>query len=370
MMKKIYPSDQINHYLLIDAISIVFLFFLILREETIFGLFGNLLLLAVFLLSFYIGIWHRDWRLLAASLSGLFVLTLFGVFVSSSILLFGFIFADLIGRSRSKWHIGYGIAAIAIMFAIVYWQSSDSQDNYFLLPVMILQLVFPILIHIKEKSNRLQGELDAANAEIEKYIQEEERQRIARDIHDTLGQTLTMIKLKSELTTRLIDKDVPRAREELTDILITSRSALKQVRELVSDMKFISLQSELDSAEKLIQSVGMKYKLHIGELPLLSSVAETMTALSIRESVTNVIRHSRARCCMITSEVIGSSLVIRIYDDGIGLNDSGSGNGIQSIKERMQLIKGTAAISNASPCGTEVELNIPYYGEEKENRIQ
>ncbi|SES16443.1 two-component system, NarL family, sensor histidine kinase DesK [Gracilibacillus ureilyticus] len=369
-MKKIYPRDQIKQYLLIDVISIVFLCYIILREQTVFGLFGNLLLLALFLLSFYIGLWYRDWRLLAASLSGLFVLTLFGVFVSSSILLFGFIFADLIGRARSKWHIGFGIAAIAIMFSIVAWKSSDISDDYFLLPVLILQLVFPILIHIKEKSNRLQGELDAANIQIEKYIQEEERQRIARDIHDTLGQTLTMIKLKSELTTRLIDKDVPRAREELNDILVTARSALKQVRELVSDMKFISLQSELDNAEKLMNSVGIECKLHTEKLPLLSSVTETMIALSVRESVTNVIRHSRASCCTIAIEVTDRIIIIRINDNGIGLNDSESGNGIQSIKERMQLIKGTATISNSSSGGTEVKLNIPYHGERKEKHIQ
>lgn len=86
---------------------------------------------------------------------------------------------------------------------------------------------FPILIYIKEKAKSLQSELDAANKQI---VQQEERQRIARDLHDTLGQTLTMIKLKSELTTRLVDKDSSKAKEELKEILATTRIALKQVR--------------------------------------------------------------------------------------------------------------------------------------------
>lgn len=367
MINKIYPRDQIRHYLLIDAAAIVFLSYIVLRSDTALGLWGNIFLLLVFLISFYIGLWHRDWRLLAAVITGIATLVLFGMYVGTPILMFGFIFADLLGRARSKTHIGIGIAAIALMFFLVPWKNTGNLfklEHSMLLPIMILQLVFPILIYIREKNKSLQGELDEANQQIEYYIQQEERQRIARDLHDTLGQTLTMIKLKSELTTRLIDHDPQKAKEELKDILATSRTALKQVRELVSDMKFISLASELAHSRQLLKTAGMELSIREkGQPALLSSVEETMLALSVREAVTNIIKHSRAKRCNMEIVTLDHALYIHILDDGVGLENQGGGNGFQSMQERMQALAGSATIENGPYGGTLVILKLPLYRE-------
>ncbi|AXI10993.1 sensor histidine kinase [Oceanobacillus zhaokaii] len=370
MINKLYPRDQIRNYLLIDVISIVFFCYIVLRSGTIFGFWGNLFLLLVFLVSFYIGLWYKDWRLLAAVLLGLSIITLFGVLVSPSILLFGFIFADLIGRSKSKVHIMIGIMAIAAMFLIVYWKGTGNlfkQDYWILLPILILQLTFPILIYIKEKAKGLQGELDAANIQIEKYIQQEERQRIARDLHDTLGQTLTMIKLKSELTSRLINNDSTRAKQELEDILMMTRRALNQVREAVSEMKFISLESEIENSQKLMEAIGIELEIAKKELPLLPSVAQTMIALSIREAMTNIIKHSKASQCTLKFEIIDNMFNIQIIDNGIGLKRKEIGNGIQSMKERMSAVQGTAMIKGLSSGGTNVTLSLPIFQMERGN---
>ena len=373
MKNKIYPREQISQYLIIDMIAIVSLTFIVLRTETIFGIWGNITLLLIFIFSFYIGIWYRDWRLLAAVLLGLSIITLFGVLASPSILLFAFIFADLIGRSKSKLHIAIGIMAIAIMFVIVYWKVGGNlvRQNYMiLLPILILQLIFPILIYIKEKAKGLQGELDAANIQIEKYIQQEERQRIARDLHDTLGQTLTMIKLKSELTSRLIDKESMEAKQELKDILMMTRRALNQVREAVSEMKFISLESEIENSQKLMETIGIELEIEKrGELPLLPSVGQTMIALSIREAMTNIIKHSKASQCILRLEMIENILYIKIIDNGIGLEKEEFGNGIQSLKERMGAVQGTALVANSSSGGTNVTLRLPIFQTERRNPV-
>lgn len=369
MGNKIYPRDQIKHYLLIDTVSIVFLCYMVLRSDTTLGLLGNIFVLLVFLISFYIALWHRDGRLLAAVITGIAALTILGMYVSPTILMFGFIFADLLGRARSKIYIGIGIAAIALMFFLVPWNNTGNLFKLqfpVLLPIMILQLIFPILIYIREKNKSLQGELDAANQQIEHYIQQEERQRIARDLHDTLGQTLTMIKLKSELTTRLIDQDPQQAKEELKDILATSRTALKQVRELVSDMKFISLASELEHSRQLLKTAGMELSIkEKGQPTLLSSVEETMLALSVREAVTNIIKHSRAKRCSIEVVILDHVFCIHITDDGVGLENQGDGNGLQSMKERMQALHGSATIENGPDGGTAVILKLPLYQEGK-----
>ncbi len=352
-----------KHYLIIDVVSVVFLFYLVIPAETVYGLLGNFLFLLVFLGAFYCGLWFRDWRLLAAVLTGIGTLILLGLEIGSPILLFGFIFADLLGRARSKWHIGIGIASIALMFMLVPWKSTYGLLNIEftnLLPLMILEMIFPILIYIQEKAKSLQGELNEANQQIEKYIQQEERQRIARDLHDTLGQTLTMIKMKSELTTRLMDRDPVQAKAELNDILATSRTALKQVRELVSDMKFISFKNELEHSKKMLQSAGVKMAVvERGAMPLLSSVEETMIALSVKEAMTNIIKHSEAKQCTVILETINDVYFVKIMDDGIGLLKQDVGNGIQSIKERMQTLQGKAIVENSSSGGTTVILQLP-----------
>lgn len=365
MTDKIYPRDQIGRYLVIDVTTIVFLIFIVFRTDATFGMWGKVLFLLLYVIAFYTGLWYRDWRLLAAVLLGLLVLTLFAVFGTISILLFAFTFADLIGRSKSKTHIAIGMSAIAIMFFMVHWKVGDNlsrQDYMILLPVFIVLLLLPILIYIKEKAKGLQGRLDAAHTQIEKYIQQEERHRIARDLHDTLGQTLTMIKLKSELTSRLIDHNADEAKQEVKDISMMARKALHQVREAVSEMRYISLESELETSQALMEGINIELNIEKeGELPLLPSFGETMIALTIREAMTNIMKHSKANQCIVRLMTFDNAFSIQIIDNGIGLRDKGPGNGIQSMKERMEVVQGTAEVANGSSGGTSVTLILPIF---------
>ncbi|CAM5797946.1 MULTISPECIES: sensor histidine kinase [Brevibacillus] len=370
MIRKLYPREQIKNYLLLDVISVVFLFYYVLRSNSTLGLSGSFILLLAFLVSFYMGLWYRNLYLLAAVLTGFVTLALLGMYVGPNLLFYGFIFADLLGRSKSKWHIGVGIAAIALMFMAVFWKRTGNllDENSILLPFMIIQMFFPIVIYIKEKAKTLQGELDAANKQLGKFIQQEERQRIARDLHDTLGQTLTMIKLKSELATKWIDKDPSQAKEELKDILATSRIALKQVRELVSDMKFTSLANEIEHSRELLHTAGIEFEVvEKGKPPLLSSVEETMVALSIREAMTNIVKHSRAKRCTLQLETMDNHYWVTITDDGVGLVNQKSGNGIQSMNERMQALHGTFIVTDSPTGGTVVSMKLPLRRQGKED---
>ena len=304
MEVRIYPKEQMKHYLFIDAIALVFLFFIVLDSESEVGIPFRLVLLAIFLVSFYIGLWYRGVRLLLAVLVGLAILTVLAVLTKPTVLLFGFIFADFLGRTTRHWHRGIGIAAIGVMFLTVYFTTINTESGWehsVLLPAMILQMGFPLLIYIREKNMDLKDELQIANHQLEQqYIEEQERHRIARDLHDTLGQTLTMIKLKSELSAKWIDHDTEQAKKELLDILSSSRVALKQVRELVSEMKFIPLNKEIEQVQSILKQAGIEATVEVvDEMPLLSSIEETMLSLSLREAVTNVIKHSKATHCLI-----------------------------------------------------------------------
>ncbi|OZI13207.1 sensor histidine kinase [Bacillaceae bacterium SAS-127] len=360
MRNKIYPSDQMEKYLLIDVIAIVFLFYHMVTVESMIGLTGNLLLFIVFLFAFYIGLWHRDGRLLGACLLGFMVLGILSVLIDSWLLLYGMIFADLLGRSYLKRHLVIGIIAIVGVFFTVHGVVDDNPIAFLQtveLPIMMIQLALPIIIFAKEQAKQLKQELSSTN---ERLIQEEERHRIARDLHDTLGQTLTMIKLKSELTMRLIEKDSDQAKQELTDIRNTSRTALKQVREMVETMKWVSLDEELQYAEKALAVAGVNFEVdrqitHIS----LSKLNETMTALSIREAVTNIMKHSQARNCQLTVTDEEDFVLIRLIDNGIGLQQVSSGSGLSSMKERMKLVGGQAIIEEGAKGGVIVTLRVP-----------
>ncbi len=340
---------------------------MVLSSNSQLPLMAKIIILMLFLVAFYIALWSRDWRLLLASLLGFTLIIILGIYEGSAMLLFGFTFADLIGRAKKKWHIALGMIAIALMFLIVIWFESGASfklQSQVLLPIMIIQLLFPMLIYYVEKSKKLQSELTVVNTQL---VQQEERQRIARDLHDTLGHTLTMIKIKTELTTKLVDKDTMRVKDELNDILATTRTALKQVRELVSDMNFISLESELIHCKQHLQTADISIKIN-NNCPklLLASVEETMLALCLREATTNIMKHSQGKKCKIDINYINGILKINIVDDGVGLHNQGHGNGLSSMKERMNALLGNASIDTLPTGGTIVTFTLPIQHYRKE----
>ncbi|GAB6930909.1 sensor histidine kinase [Paenibacillus sp. JCM 10914] len=375
MFYKLYPRDQIKSYLLVDVVLIVFLCYRVFRVNTPLGIWGSIALLLLLFASLYVALWRRQGELLIAVLCGLMTIAVLSVFTGPSTLLFGIMFADLLGRSYSMKHIVIGSSAIPLSYLAVFYIRQEpflETLNAIYLPVMVIQMVFPFVIHIREKAKNLQGELDEANEQIAMYIQQEERRRIARDLHDTLGQTLMMIKMKSELATRWVDRNPAQAKREIGEILDSSRIALKQVRELVSEMKFISLTAELAHVEKLLHTAEIELTVQAPDkLPLLSSVEETMLALCVREATTNIIKHSRARHAIISLNIQGDTFAIHIVDDGVGFHvgakTEDGGNGIPSIIERMKSLDGSCAICPSREGGTKVSLRLPLHSLEKED---
>ncbi|MFX3631740.1 MAG: histidine kinase [Candidatus Pristimantibacillus sp.] len=363
MLKKWYPADQVEKYLIIDALLVSFLIYQVFIENSSVNLVFKLTFILLLLGSHYVGLWYRDWRLLMASLVGSSLLVAFAVYADNWILMYGFVFADLLGRANRKAIMITGMAGIAAMFVLFGWLNEGSPFAVFstmFFPIMAAQLTTSIVVHTREKSKILKEKLDVANAQLERYIQEEERNRIARDLHDTLGQTLTMIKLKSELTIRLVENNPEKAKHELHDILNTSRHALKQVRELVTDMKFVSLKKEVELSNDVLQKAGIELVVKDEEdmIPL-SNVAETMAALSVREAITNIIKHSEAKQCTITTYIESEYYCIQVSDNGNGCLKQGEGNGLQSMKERMALLQGDMHISASPDKGTVITYKVP-----------
>ena len=356
---KFYPEDQATKYLIIDVASIIFLFTLVMLSDSALHPGIQLILLLLIVISYYIALWNKDWLLLCAVLVGYSLLIILSFFEGSVIITFGFLFADLLGRAKSKFHIGLGIAGVACLFILFLWKEQlHGLDFSVLVAFMIIQLALPILRYFLLKTSNLQTKLNEVNKQL---VQQEERQRIARDLHDTIGHTLTIIKLKTELASKLVGTEQAKVKRELDDILATTRTAMKQVSELVTDMKFISLESELERSEQVLKSAGINVQSNHDCRQPLSNVEETMISLCVREATTNILRHSQAKCCEIYTEFKDKVFCIHIKDDGIGIEMKRFGNGLVSMKERMHSLQGDVLVKEGSSGGTIITITLPIH---------
>ena len=161
----------------------------------------------------------------------------------------------------------------------------------------------------------------------------EERNRMARDMHDILGHSLTVIALKTELATRLVDAAPDQAKAELTEVQSLARSALADVRATVNSYRELSLAGELARATSVLTSAGVR-----ADLPLTVEVVDPelreLFAWVVREGVTNIVRHAHASLCKVKLTTDS----IEVADDGIGLDSTGTGDGhgLEGLRQRCQ----------------------------------
>lgn len=174
----------------------------------------------------------------------------------------------------------------------------------------------------------------------------EERLRIARDLHDLLGHSLSLIALKSELAGRLALQSPERAASEIRDIETAARTALAEVREAIADYRQSTLASELAGARELLAAAGIVYRYEGEDAARLDLPApiEATLAWTVREGVTNVIRHSRAHHCVIRLTRAPTEVAIEIEDDGVGAPADDavgtSGSGLRGLAQRVGAIGG------------------------------
>jgi len=203
--------------------------------------------------------------------------------------------------------------------------------------------------------NRATDKLRIANAEIEHLAKVAERERIARDLHDVLGHTLSVIILKSELAGKLIDIDPERAKLEIADVEQTSRAALSEVRSTIRGYRAHSLEAEIKQAKATLQTAGVSLKSENIHVPL-TPVQESVVALVVREALTNVVRHAEARNCELRLTPNNGNCLLEIHDDGRGGNQI-EGNGLRGMRERIEALGGT--LVRETRAGTRLLIQFP-----------
>jgi two-component system sensor histidine kinase DesK len=203
--------------------------------------------------------------------------------------------------------------------------------------------------------NRTLSKLRMANDEIEHLAKVAERERIARDLHDVLGHTLSVIILKSELAGKLMDRDPQRAGTEIREVEQISRQALSEVRDAIRGYRSQGLAAELARAKSTLETAGVAVKCEAAKLSL-PALQESVLSMAVREAVTNVVRHAQARACSLRLQQQNGSCRLDIEDDGRG-GPLSEGNGLRGMRERVEMLGGT--LTRDSNAGTRLTITLP-----------
>lgn len=346
-------------------------------EERSWAPFVWLFYLVFFFLSPFYS--HADWKVWAITVLGavVFVLLFIGLFrlvqpwkyvALAAIVALGVGFTPF--NPGSSVFFIYAASALAFLFPKP-WQTISllagllllaAAESYafhvqssFLFTVYIISIPVCVANIFVAQRDRATARLRVANDEIEMLAKVAERERIARDLHDVLGHTLSVIILKSELAQKLVDRDPDRARTEMEDVERTSREALGEVRNTIRGYRINNIETELSRAKAALHTAGVTVRAET--VPVhLNAAQESVIALVMREAVTNVVRHAAAQNCQVRLISSDGHCMLEIKDDGQG-SDGVEGNGIRGMRERVEALGGS--LERDTRHGTRLTIRIP-----------
>ncbi|MFJ3786670.1 sensor histidine kinase [Streptomyces sp. NPDC090093] len=284
---------------------------------------------------------YRRWTLAAQVL---LTYAPFGVFGAAWLGMPGFLAASslLVLRTALGW-LAFGTVVVttgALQFAVGFGVGELAYN-------CVATALTGLVVYGVSRLASLIREVQTAREELAHLAITQERLRFARDLHDLLGYSLSTITLKCELASRLVRLDPERAETEITEILQTARQALADVRAVASSYLHMSLRRELDSAESLLRTIGIRTEVRAGvELP--PGPVDTVLATVLREGITNVLQHSKAQHCVIETAEEGDHVRITVVNDGVGEERSifhtaapgAGGSGLNNMTTRVEALGG------------------------------
>jgi two-component system sensor histidine kinase DesK len=202
---------------------------------------------------------------------------------------------------------------------------------------------------------RANQRLSLAQEQIEHLAKVAERERIARDLHDVLGHTLSVVVLKSELAGKLMGSDAKRARQEIGEVEQIARQALSEVREAVRGYRTEGIAAEIARARRALEAAGVRLDWQQETLSL-APAHESVLSLVLREAVTNILRHAGATSARLELAADGSGTHLSVHDNGHGAIRS-EGNGLRGMRERVEALGGRLDIDSHQ--GTRLTVYIP-----------
>jgi two-component system sensor histidine kinase DesK len=243
------------------------------------------------------------------------------------------------------------LAALLIPVAVRSWHVTLASSFGDVTPVAI-PIVALTMFAVLQVVHGNQA-LAEARAELARLAAENERTRIARDLHDLLGHSLTTITVKAGLARRLGEADPARAVSQIAEVEELSRRALADVRAVVSGYRDVTLTSELARGRELLRASGITADLPTAT-DMVAPAYQELFGWAVREGLTNVIRHSRASSCTVRL----SPSCVEVTDDGIG-SAAPPGNGLRGLRERVADAGGTVDAGPLRPRGWRLRVWVP-----------
>src|SRR5438309_1500435 len=333
--------------------------FLTDRFSTEMRVYGLLLLLALALI--WAWFWIRilagpDHRFLLPAIVGATLILV--VFTLRTPPQYGslFLYPVIMAGAAFPWRRGVAaVVVLSVLAAVIELARGES------ITTSAGQLLNELLVGFAAVAGRLLVEanqqLSQAREQIARLAVGEERLRFARDLHDLLGHSLSVIALKSELGGRLIKTTPGLAAHEVEDIEKVARDALRDVREAVAGYRQPTLAAELAGAHEALAAAGIEDHIDQDHAPL-PSVVESVLAWTVREGVTNVMRHSQAKRCAIRIANQDGRATVEVVDDGRG-GTLETGTGLRGLRERVLERGGTLTAEPLPHEGFRLRVTLP-----------
>jgi two-component system sensor histidine kinase DesK len=258
------------------------------------------------------------------------------------------------------FHAAWTVVAVTLVVIGIYairsgWDAVAATWESAVAPFMIvgfsMVIVSRLVVTVRE--------LRMARKEIAHLAVTEERLRFARDLHDLLGHSLSLITLKSELAGRLLPAAPDKAAAEIRAVESVARRALREVREAVAGYRRPTLDEELNDAREILGAAGIAYQIE-NDAGVLPNATDAVLAWAVREGVTNVIRHSRARRCEIRVTRDGEKIQAEISDDGLGSSpERADGSGLSGLAERVAANGGDFERGSPPEGGFRLRVSLP-----------
>ncbi|MFT4211251.1 MAG: histidine kinase [Microbacterium sp.] len=259
----------------------------------------------------------------------------------------------IVGIGVLRWAVTFFVVVGLGMLALVTAGASRGWTESILWTPLIIVSISLMMAGFSRNLAAM-NELRATQRQLELMAVERERGRVARDIHDILGHSLTVITVKAELAGRLTEVDPQRARAEIAEVETLARAALADVRATVAGVRSVTVSGELAAAKAALAAAGIA-----GELPgsteAIPPERRELAGWVLREGVTNVVRHSRASVCRIRL----SPHEVEIADDGVGPQDgSAASSGIRGLRERVEAAGGHLAVGRSDLGGFSLRVSM------------
>jgi len=269
-----------------------------------------------------------------------------------------FYYCAIVAGAAYSWRIGLAATAAVtgLSAAVVVWAGGRGIVQIDLLLVMPLLGLTSVAVR-RHVASFVQ--LRLAREEVRRLAVSEERVRVARDLHDELGQSLSTVFLQSEALVLDLPPDAdPRLARRAAAVAETARSALEQMRRVVAGYRAPDLAEELEHARQMLEACGVRCNVQTADPEAIRAADAAALAWAVREASTNVLRHSAARHCWIELSLLAGEANLVVRDDGRGASSTDRGTGLAGLRERVEALGGRVTTMTAPGSGFRLDVHL------------